>query len=230
MERFADRFHRGPGRPDKFTERARRVFKFADGEVQRFSHEYIGTEHLLLGVVREGDGLAAKVLNNLGGDLAILRTKTEELIAGRDATTEKGLTGAARRAIELSIDEARRLDHHYIGTEHLLLGLAREGGLAAQALQSLGIDLEKIRAETTRILSQSARVRLRADERRPTLPPYYTESAEGRGAVRAMLNWRRFFDDPKLDKEAKDKYVGVLNDLLKQAQEEYNTPAADSQP
>ena len=148
---MADRF-------DKFTERARRVLTLAQEEAQRFNHNYIGTEHLLLGLVREGDGVAAKVLANLGVELQKVRSAVEFIIGRGDRAVlgEIGLTPRAKKVIELAVDEARRLNHHYIGTEHLLLGLVREGeGIAAGVLESLGVNLERVRAETTRILSQS---------------------------------------------------------------------------
>jgi ATP-dependent Clp protease ATP-binding subunit ClpC len=148
---MADRF-------DKFTERARRVLTLAQEEAQRFNHNYIGTEHLLLGLVREGDGVAAKVLANLGVELNKVRSAVEFIIGRGDRAVlgEIGLTPRAKKVIELAVDEARRLNHHYIGTEHLLLGLVREGeGIAAGVLESLGVNLERVRAETTRILSQN---------------------------------------------------------------------------
>ena len=147
-----------PDRFDKFTERARRVLTLAQEEAQRFNHNYIGTEHLLLGLVREGDGVAAKVLSNLGVELGKVRSAVEFIIGRGDRAVlgEIGLTPRAKKVIELAVDEARRLNHHYIGTEHLLLGLVREGeGIAAGVLESLGVNLERVRAETTRILSQS---------------------------------------------------------------------------
>jgi ATP-dependent Clp protease ATP-binding subunit ClpC len=148
---MADRF-------DKFTERARRVLTLAQEEALRFNHNYIGTEHLLLGLVREGEGVAAKVLANLGVELNKVRSAVEFIIGRGDRAVmgEIGLTPRAKKVIELAVDEARRLGHHYIGTEHLLLGLVREGeGIAAGVLESLGVSLEKLRAEVTRILSQS---------------------------------------------------------------------------
>ena len=148
---MADRF-------DKFTERARRVLTLAQEEALRFNHNYIGTEHLLLGLVREGEGVAAKVLANLGVELNKVRSAVEFIIGRGDRAVmgEIGLTPRAKKVIELAVDEARRLGHHYIGTEHLLLGLVREGeGIAAGVLESLGVSLDKVRAEVTRILSQS---------------------------------------------------------------------------
>jgi len=144
---------------DKFTERARRVLTLAQEEAHRFNHNYIGTEHILLGLVREGEGVAAKVLGNLGVELNKVRSAVEFIIGRGDRTVlgEIGLTPRAKKVIELAVDEARRLNHSYIGTEHLLLGLVREGeGIAAGVLESLGVNIERVRAETTRILSQSS--------------------------------------------------------------------------
>src|SRR5712671_144393 len=149
---MADRF-------DKFTERARKVLQLAQEEAQRFNHNYIGTEHLLLGLVREGEGVAAKVLGNLGVELNKVRSAVEFIIGRGDRTVagDIGLTPRAKKVIELSVDEARRLNHHYIGTEHLLLGLVREGeGIAAGVLESLGVNLDKVRHEVIRVLSQSS--------------------------------------------------------------------------
>jgi ATP-dependent Clp protease ATP-binding subunit ClpC len=143
---------------DKFSQRARAVLALAQEEAQRFNHNYIGTEHLLLGLVREGDGVAAKVLNNLGVELNKVRNAIEFIIGRGDRAPvgEIGLTPRARKVIELAVDEARRLGHHYIGTEHLLLGLVREGeGIAAGVLESLGVNLEKVRQQTITVLSQS---------------------------------------------------------------------------
>jgi Clp amino terminal domain, pathogenicity island component len=144
---------------DKFTERARKVLSLAQEEAQRFNHNYIGTEHLLLGLVREGDGVAAKVLSNLGVELNKVRSAVEHIIGRGDRIVlgDIGLTPRAKKVIELAVDEARRLNHHYIGTEHLLLGLVREGeGIAAGVLESLGLNLEKVRTQTIQVLSQTS--------------------------------------------------------------------------
>jgi len=143
---------------DKFSERARRVLSLAQEEAQRFNHNYIGTEHILLGLVRETDGVAARVLASLNIELSKVRSAVEFIIGRGDraASGEIGLTPRSKKVIELAVDEARRLNHHYIGTEHLLIGLMREGeGVAAGVLESLGVNLEKVRAETNRISSQS---------------------------------------------------------------------------
>ena len=160
---------------DKFTERARRVLTLAQEEAQRFNHNYIGTEHLLLGLVREGDGIAARVLSNLGVQLPKVRSAVEFII-GRGETMimgEIGLTPRAKKVIELAVDEARRLNHNYIGTEHLLLGLVREGeGIAAGVLESLGVSLEKLRAQVIQVLSSvraAATARAASSRRRPRI-------------------------------------------------------------
>jgi len=149
---------RGPDRFDKFTDRARKVLTLAQEEATRFNHNYIGTEHLLLGLVREGEGVAAKILSNLGVELNRVRSAVEFMIGRGDRMLvgEIGLTPRAKKVIELAVDEARQLGHHYIGTEHLLLGLIREGeGVAAKVLDSFGVNLEKVRTQTIQVLSQS---------------------------------------------------------------------------
>ena len=143
---------------EKFTEKARRVLTLAQEEAQHFSHSYIGTEHILLGLVREEEGVAARVLVNLSVVLSKVRSAVEFIIGRgeKPGSDEIGLSPRAKRVIELAIDEARHLGHNYIGTEHLLLGLLREGeGIAASVLDSFGITLERARAETVHILSQS---------------------------------------------------------------------------
>src|SRR5690349_4618789 len=144
---------------DKFTERARKVLSLAQEEAQRFNHPYIGTEHLLLGLVREGEGVAARVLTNMGVQLPKVRSAVEFIIGRGEGAVigDIGLTPRAKKVIELAVDEARRLNHHYIGTEHLLLGLVREGeGIAAGVLESLGVNLEKVRAQVMQVVSQSS--------------------------------------------------------------------------
>ncbi|HEY8239709.1 MAG TPA: ATP-dependent Clp protease ATP-binding subunit [Candidatus Limnocylindrales bacterium] len=159
---------------DKFTDRARKVLTLAQDEAQRFNHNYIGTEHLLLGLVREGEGVAARVLENMNVELAKVRTAVEFIIGrgDRPVVGEVGLTPRAKRVIELAIDEARRLGHNYIGTEHLLLGLVREGeGIAAGVLESLGVNLDKVRHEVIRVLSQSSSVGPAQETKRSSKTP-----------------------------------------------------------
>ena len=167
---------------EKFSERARRVLTLAQEEAKHFNHNYIGTEHILLGLVREEEGVGAKVLANLGVSLTKARSAVEFIIGrGEKPTTgEIGLTPRAKRVIELAIDEARHLGHNYIGTEHLLLGLLREGegesaegrGVAADVLDSFGINLERARSETNRVLGEGvarARPATRSTSRTPAL-------------------------------------------------------------
>ena len=144
---------------DRFTKRARRVLTLAQEEAQRLNHNYIGTEHLLLGLVREENGVAVRVLKELDIDLKQIRERVERTVGrGQRAMYGKlSLTPRTKRVIELAVDEARRLGHHYIGTEHLLLGLIREGeGVAVDVLRSLGVSLDKVRAQTARVMMENA--------------------------------------------------------------------------
>src|SRR5213595_3916386 len=145
---------------DRFNDRAKRVLALAQDEAIRFNHNYIGTEHLLLGLVREGEGVAARVLDALGVQLTKVRTAVEFTIGRGDSTTspsEITLSPRTKKVIELAIDEARKLGHSHVGTEHLLLGLVREGeGIAAGVLESLGVSLEKVRAQVIEVLKSSS--------------------------------------------------------------------------
>ena len=140
----------------RFTDRARKVMQLANQEAQRFKHEYIGTEHLLLGLIKEGSGVAANVLKNLNIDLRKIRLEVEKLIqSGPDMVTMGKLpqTPRAKKVIEYSMEEARNLNHDYVGTEHILLGLLREKeAVAAQVLMNLGLKLGNVRAEVLAIL------------------------------------------------------------------------------
>jgi len=159
---------------EKFSERARRVLTLAQEEAQHLNHSYIGTEHILLGLLREEEGVAAKVLISLGANLGKVRSGVEFIIGRGDKpnTGEIGLTPRAKRVIELAIDEARHLGHTYIGTEHLLLGLLHEGGgVAAGVLDSFGINLEQVRTEVTRMLNQSNQKQTRAPTRSTSKTP-----------------------------------------------------------
>ncbi|NLG43448.1 MAG: ATP-dependent Clp protease ATP-binding subunit [Phycisphaerae bacterium] len=141
---------------ERFTDRARKVMALANQEAQRFNHEYIGTEHILLGLVKEGSGVGANVLKNLGVDLRKVRLEVEKLVkSGPEMVTMGKLpqTPRAKRVIEYAIEEARNLNHNYVGTEHLLLGLLREqDGVAAQVLMNLGLRLEDVREEVLNLL------------------------------------------------------------------------------
>ncbi|XAL99937.1 ATP-dependent Clp protease ATP-binding subunit [Phycisphaeraceae bacterium D3-23] len=141
---------------ERFTDRARKVMALANQEAQRFNHEYIGTEHILLGLVKEGSGVGANVLKNLNVDLRKVRLEVEKLVkSGPDMVTMGKLpqTPRAKKVIEFAIEEARTLNHNYVGTEHLLLGLLREHeGVAAQVLMNLGLKLEEVREEVLELL------------------------------------------------------------------------------
>src|SRR6187401_268981 len=144
---------------ERFTDRARKVMALANQEAQRFNHEYIGTEHMLLGLVREGTGVGATVLKNLGIDLRQVGLEVEKLVkSGPDMVTMGKLpqTPRAKKVIEYAIEEARNLGHNYVGTEHLLLGLLREQeGVAAQVLMNLGLKLEDVREEVLNLLGHN---------------------------------------------------------------------------
>src|SRR6202453_3956217 len=141
---------------ERFTDRARKVMALANQEAQRFNHEYIGTEHMLLGLVKEGSGVGANVLKNLDVDLRKVRLEVEKLVkSGPDMVTMGKLpqTPRAKKVIEYAIEEARNLNHNYVGTEHLVLGLLREhDGVAAQVLMNLGLKLEEVREEVLKLL------------------------------------------------------------------------------
>ncbi len=145
---------------DRFTERARKVILLAKEESKRFNHDYIGTEHILLGLIKEGEGVAAAVLQNLGLNLDMIRLETEKLVQPGPSTAISGdipFTPKAKKVIELAMDEARNLGHNYIGTEHLLLGLIRENeGVASQVLLNLGLDLNKVRKEIMELLGTTS--------------------------------------------------------------------------
>ena len=185
-----DRFA-GRDRFDRFTERARQVLSLAQEEAQRFQHNYMGTEHLLLGLIREGEGVGARVLKNMGVDLADVRASVEKIIKRGDRVVgggAVGLTPRAKKVMELAVDEARRMEHHYIGTEHLLLGLVREGeGIAARVLENLGINLERVRRE---VLAELGHTSARNATNKP--PPFVLlASIVGAVVALALLARRR---------------------------------------
>src|ERR687888_378280 len=141
---------------ERFTDRARRVVVLAQEEARMLNHNYIGTEHILLGLIHEGEGVAAKALESLGISLEAVRAQVEEII-GQGGSSPSGhipFTPRAKKVLELSLREALQLGHNYIGTEHILLGLIREGeGVAAQVLQKLGADLNRVRQTVIQLLS-----------------------------------------------------------------------------
>jgi ATP-dependent Clp protease ATP-binding subunit ClpC len=161
---------------EPFTERARRSIVLAQEEAQRLGNNYIGTEHILLGIISEGESLAAKVLESLGVNLSKVRQEVEAIVGrgGQTVQQEMVFTPRAKRVIELAFEEARQLNHNYIGTEHLLLGLIREGeGVAARVLTNLGVDPAKVRVQTTSLLGAEGQPPApKGKSKTPTLDAY----------------------------------------------------------
>ncbi|TMG61941.1 MAG: hypothetical protein E6H87_05080 [Chloroflexi bacterium] len=143
---------------DRFNDRAKRVLALAQDEAIRFNHNYIGVEHLLLGLVREGEGVAARVLDSLGIDLSRARSSVEVMIGrGKETTSPSEITLSPRtkKVIELAVDESRKLGHSHVGTEHLLLGIVREGqSVGAGVLESMGVNLEQVRHQVIAVMGQ----------------------------------------------------------------------------
>src|SRR5947208_11607 len=166
---------------ERFTDRARKVMQLANQEAQRFNHEYIGTEHILLGLVKEGSGVAANVLKNLDIDLRKIRLEVEKIVQhgpGGEQVVMGRLphTPRAKKVIEYSIEEARNLNHNYVGSEHLLLGLIREDqGVASCVLTNLGLTLERVRAEVVSLLGQKPSDRPEPANRLPEAVPVRVE-------------------------------------------------------
>ena len=159
---------------ERFTERAKKVLTLAQEEAERSHHSYIGTEHLLLGLLREGEGLAAKVLGNLGVEIGKVRQTIESVLGRNERIIIQQIipTSRVKKVIEISFEEARRMGHNYVGTEHLLLGLLIEGeGIAAHVLEDLGANLEKVRAEIERLLHDSAVEESEPAPKRPSKTP-----------------------------------------------------------
>src|SRR5205823_2221402 len=159
---------------ERFTERAKKVLTLAQEEAERSHHSYIGTEHLLLGLLREGEGLAAKVLNNLGVEINKVRATIESVLGRNERIIIQQIipTSRVKKVIEISFEEARRMGNNYVGTEHLLLGLLIEGeGIAAHVLEDLGANLEKVRGEIDRLLHESGLDEEAATAKKPSKTP-----------------------------------------------------------
>src|SRR5437667_169293 len=194
---------------ERFTDRARKVMALANQEAQRFNHEYIGTEHILLGLVKEGSGVGANVLKNLDVDLRKVRLEVEKLVkSGPDMVTMGKLpqTPRAKKVIEYAIEEARSLNHNYVGTEHLLLGLLREqDGVAAQVLMNLGLKLEDVREEVLNLLG--AVVENEETSSHPT-----SEQKKGKSKTPALDSFGR--DLTEMAREGKlDPVIGRQNEI-----------------
>ena len=194
---------------ERFTDRARKVMALANQEAQRFNHEYIGTEHILLGLVKEGSGVGANVLKNLDVDLRKVRLEVEKLVKSGPETVTMGKlpqTPRAKKVIEYAIEEARNLNHNYVGTEHLLLGLLREqDGVAAQVLMNLSLRLEDVREEVLNLLGASEE----ADEVGAVVPG---EHKKGKSKTPALDSFGR--DLTEIAKQGKlDPVIGRLREI-----------------
>src|SRR5215216_5766326 len=192
---------------ERFTDRARKVMALANQEAQRFNHEYIGTEHILLGLVKEGSGVGANVLKNLDVDLRKVRLEVEKLVkSGPDMVTMGKLpqTPRAKKVIEYAIEEARNLNHNYVGTEHLLLGLLREhDGVAAQVLMNLNLKLEEVREEVLNLLGAGVETEEPAQEK---------QSSKGKSKTPALDSFGR--DLTELAREGQlDPVIGRKNEI-----------------
>jgi ATP-dependent Clp protease ATP-binding subunit ClpC len=196
---------------ERFTELAKKVLALAQEEAERSHHSYIGTEHVLLGLLREGDGIAAKVLNNLGVEIEKVRPTVESLL-GRDKrlTVQQQIipTSRVKKVIELSFEEARRTGHNYVGSEHLLLGLLTEGeGIAAHILEDLGADLEKVRAEIERIRQGSTVEDTEPPPKKPSKTPLLDQF--GRDLTELA---RKTLLDPVIGREAEiERVIQILS-------------------
>ncbi|HPP51734.1 MAG TPA: ATP-dependent Clp protease ATP-binding subunit, partial [Thermoguttaceae bacterium] len=180
---------------ERFTDRARKVMQLANQEAQRFNHEYIGTEHILLGLIKEGSGVAANVLRNLDIDLRKIRLEVEKLVqSGPDMVTMGKLphTPRAKKVLEYAVEEARNLNHNYVGTEHLLLGLLREQeGVAAQVLMNLGVRLEDVREEVLNLLGHGSIEGAESPERAGPFTPGSAEQPARKSKTPALDSFGR---------------------------------------
>src|SRR5437762_12285574 len=180
-----------------FTERTRKVLAMAREEAARLHHEYVGTEHILLALVRQGEGVAATVLQNLSVELDEVQQKIEEQVKKGKATQASGpdlpYTTRAKKVLELAMAEARELNHSYVGTEHLLLGLLREEkGIAAQVLTDAGVNLEAARAETLRILGTDVQAQGTGGAQQPSgAPPAAPQKGEKKSKTPALDHFCR---------------------------------------
>ncbi len=168
---------------ERFTDRARKVMALANQEAQRLTNQYIGTEHILLGLIKEGTGVGANVLKNLGVDLAACREEVEKLTgpgSGRVTMGKLARSTRAKKVIEYALEESKSLGHNYVGTEHLLLGLLRDKeASAAQALANMGLKLEEVRQEVLELLGAAGEgVELKAEAALPKAAARYPDLAE----------------------------------------------------
>jgi ATP-dependent Clp protease ATP-binding subunit ClpA len=208
---------------ERFTDRARRVIPLAQEEARRLQHHYIGTEHLLLGLLSEGEGVAAKALESLGISLEAVRVQVEERI-GRGQAAPTGhipFTPRAKKVLELSLREALQLGHNYVGTEHILLGLVRErGGVAAQVLAAFGADHARLREQVVRLLtggSEQAGTGTRLV--RMTVPGDLVDAAEQLAEVRRQKEAAIDAEDFDRATALRDREQQLLADQLRRERE-----------
>lgn len=213
---------------ERFTDRARKVMQLANQEAKRFSHEYIGTEHILLGLVKEGTGVASNVLRNLDVDLRMVRLEVEKIVqSGPGVVSASNLpqTPRAKKVIEYAIAEARGLNHNYVGTEHLLIGLLREeDGVAAQVLINLGLKLGVVRAEVLSLLGHNMQTDP-IERVEPPLPLHSQDPSTRIGQARTLLETLvGLFKDEKEDAVAGQDFERAAawrdkEDMLKKLQQ-----------
>ena len=185
---------------ERFTHRARKVVVLAQEEARRFNHNYIGTEHLLLGLIRADEGVASRVLRSLDITVEAAREQVESIVGyGEEGMgAQAPFTPRSKKVLELALRESMRLDHNYIGTEHLLLGLVREGqGVANRALSNLGVEGDEIRAELVRMLGGEAGQRLKDESREDSPPEVMRNQMLFRGRVASLQISARVDDQPQ---------------------------------
>src|SRR2546423_3562952 len=197
-----------------FTDRVRRVLRLAREEAARLHHEYVGTEHILLGLIREGEGVAATVLTNLNVDLEEISRRIDETVrkgtAAGSACTDLPYTSRAKKILEFAMSEARELNHRYVGTEHLLLGVLREEkGIGAQVLTDAGVTLETARSEVLQVLGTNGS---EASDTRPLGPPAVPYTPDARASLQLALQEARGLRAASLGPEL--LLLGVLRVLL----------------
>jgi len=197
-----------------FTDRVRRVLHLAREEAARLHHEYVGTEHILLGLIREGEGVAATVLTNLNVDLEEISRRIEETVKKGTAAGSAGpdlpYTSRAKKILEFAMSEARELNHRYVGTEHLLLGVLREEkGIGAQVLTDAGVTLETARSEVLQVLGTNGS---EASDTRPLVPPPVPYTPDARASLQLALQEARGLRAASLGPEL--LLLGVLRVLL----------------
>jgi ATP-dependent Clp protease ATP-binding subunit ClpC len=201
---------------ERFTDRARKVMALANQEAQRFNHEYIGTEHILLGLVKEGSGVGANVLKNLDVDIKKLRLEIEKLVkSGPDMVTMGKLpqTPRAKKVIEYAIEEARSLNHNYVGTEHILLGLLRETeGIAAQVMMNLGLKLEDVRQEVLNLLGAGMEENTGYPSMGMKMNPQAAQAAKGKSKTPALDSFGRDLTELALKNEL-DPVIGRSDEI-----------------